>query len=71
MSQDNAGHQIVDISVMYKSIQGATFNGFNTSFKITSTTKFLKSVFLPVRINCPLKFYRGWSDGKTAEWSDR
>jgi len=32
MGQDNAGHQIVDISVMYKSMQGATFNGFNTSF---------------------------------------
>ena len=32
MSQDNAGHQIGDISVMYKSMKEATLNGFNTSF---------------------------------------
>ena len=74
MSQDNAGHQIGDISVMYKSMKGATLNGFDASFhfkQITSRTKLLNCVLVPVWINCPLKFYRGWPEGKTAEWGDR
>ena len=51
MSQDNGGHQTVDISVMYKSMKGATLNGFNTSFHFNKLINQINKKYLSARMN--------------------